>query len=48
MSLLAVPDFHLRRYRQTAEVLTRQGLRWLREEYHSAGGLFSAETSERR
>jgi ubiquinone biosynthesis protein len=29
MSLLAVPDLHLRRYRQIAEVLTRHGLRWL-------------------
>jgi ubiquinone biosynthesis protein len=26
-----VPDLHLRRYRQIAEVLTRRGLRWLRD-----------------
>jgi hypothetical protein len=31
MSLLAVPDLHFRRYRQIAEVLTRHGLRWLRD-----------------
>ena len=31
MNLLAVPDLHFRRYRQIAEVLTRHGLRWLRD-----------------
>ena len=31
MSMLAVPDLHFRRYRQIAEVLTRHGLRWLRD-----------------
>jgi ubiquinone biosynthesis protein len=31
MSLLAVPDLQFRRYRQIAEVLTRHGLRWLRD-----------------
>src|SRR6266508_804495 len=31
MSLLAVPDLHFRRHRQIAEVLTRHGLRWLRD-----------------
>ncbi|HEY9431277.1 MAG TPA: AarF/ABC1/UbiB kinase family protein [Blastocatellia bacterium] len=31
MSWLAVPDLHFRRYRQIAEVLTRHGLRWLRD-----------------
>ncbi len=31
MSLLAVPDLHVRRYRQIAEALTRHGLRWLRD-----------------
>jgi ubiquinone biosynthesis protein len=31
MSLLTVPDLHFRRYRQIAEVLTRHGLRWLRD-----------------
>ncbi len=35
MSSLVVPDLHLRRYRQIAEVLTRHGLGWL----HSAAGL---------
>jgi ubiquinone biosynthesis protein len=29
MSALVVPDLHLRRYRQIAEVLTRHGLGWL-------------------
>ncbi|HEX5083107.1 MAG TPA: AarF/ABC1/UbiB kinase family protein [Blastocatellia bacterium] len=31
MSMLAVPEMHFRRYRQIAEVLTRHGLRWLRD-----------------
>jgi ubiquinone biosynthesis protein len=31
MSLLPVPDLHFRRHRQIAEVLTRHGLRWLRD-----------------
>jgi len=35
MDALAVPDLHLRRYRQIAEVLARHGLSWL----HSASGL---------
>ena len=30
MAALVVPDLHLRRYRQIAEVLTRHGLSWLR------------------
>src|SRR5262245_17699606 len=29
MNALVVPDLHLRRYRQIAEVLTRHGLGWL-------------------
>jgi ubiquinone biosynthesis protein len=35
MNALVVPDLHLRRYRQIAEVLARHGLGWL----HSASGL---------
>lgn len=31
MSALTVPDLHLRRYRQIAEVLARHGLSWLQE-----------------
>jgi ubiquinone biosynthesis protein len=35
MSTLVMPDLHLRRYRQIAEVLTRHGLGWL----HGVSGL---------